>query len=374
MQSDEEHPLLKYAVLEPARCRQHAPHPLLSKGADAVVHLSRYLDLPDPTARLVQLEKYYGEILPPVGCEIQIPQSREEQKLVYGWKQALRWFGINSPRRLEYDRLIEAAMRPAVSFHTPVMTALLLLKLGLINRDREMALHISIEGRLGAQAKYIAFPMLFFGDSKVEIKSEEQRLRRATRVMSKGLIHPNRDAVTAQGSGIKPLFRTEIRTSRLYSDQTEGGLRLRSGFIQDIAASQLLAAAALSTDPELQGAWRRYQAALESYVASLPPAFGDFLAADWYQSTGDPRDHRLLALLPIMQQHLAIRRAALDKEMKASLRGNLQAIRGEAVQAVHQALRSVDPTRCPDWLAQCSSGRDEVMALLPPELAERLLD
>lgn len=324
--------------------------PGLSAGANSIRNVAEYLGRRHLSDWLLSRETGWRDFLPPIGCELQVPLIERNRSLA--WKQALRSLGIPSPRRPEYRSMVEAAFPPSISFHAQALGPLLLHRLGLMPRPQDMALHISIQGDLGDEVRYLAFPSLFIRPS---VRMRNRPEWTMTRVMSKGLVNINEDVVTCRDDQ-PATVRTEIRVFRCFVDEADSGLEVPLGYVDDIVSTHLLAAAMLSADPDFRGIINDYRAAVESAVSGLPAAFAELLHANYFESTGDPRDAGLLEFLPIMHSRRAVRAARWEGDLAGKLERLFLDIRRQHAERVFQhaiASSAVDPAMADDisWSA-----------------------
>ncbi len=293
--TDAEYPQAKLAVL------QRAPEPLseprLSPGGASVCALANHLGFPGCLEALIGLEQAYHGVLVPAGMEMQIPAVAHGT--TFAWKQALRSFGIPSPRRPEYMNTVEAAFRPARSFHSLLLAPLLIAKLGIPDKEQDVAVHISFQGDLGVDVRFLALPLLLMKKSRRDRTPDARLHESMARLMSKGFVHCNKDVEQVPGAA-EAACRTEIRVFGCTMELVDGRIQPILSYVPLVIAAHLLVSAALSDKPEALAAWADYKTAVQAYVTTLPPEFGTMLNADWYQATGDPRDGRLVALLPTM--------------------------------------------------------------------------
>lgn len=313
--TDAEYPGAKFAVLDAARLasgpavttessRSPIISSVLSPGATAVVNLAHYLGMAAEVASLAESERIHGAFLVPAGIELQIPMVGAGT--TFAWKQALRHFGIPSPRRPEYKTTVEAAFRPARSYHGLMLAPMLIAKLGIPATEQDAALHLSIQGDLGPDVRYLALPLLLLKRSRRGRTSDARLHESMARLMSKGFVNRNNDVEQVPGAP-PAVCRTELRMFGCIFERQSGQMVANPAYGPLIAAAHLLASTALCERPEAEAIWADYKAAVTQAVTALPPEFNAMLEADWYQATGDPRDGRLVALLPIMQRYVAMR-------------------------------------------------------------------
>jgi len=319
IKNDEDFPLLKFGVIQPKEVKER--NRKVSVGANSVLNLANYFGIDGLDEKIVEFEELYSKFLLPVGIEIQVPGSKIDTCL--GFKQALRYFDIPSPRRPEYKEMVEAAFRPARSFHSFVLGPILLHKLGIFNYAQEMAFHISIQGDLGEEVRYLAFPHQFYNRRRKKTLEQDARFAAMARLMSKGFVNLNKDVEPCFGND-KPECRTEIRVCGCFSDSIDGKVGLRLSYIDDLISTHLLASASLNF--EFKGLWNEYKSEIEKYTLTLPEEFSKLLYSNWYEATGDPRDGRLVGMLPIIKN----REILLERLVKD---GNIEEI-GEMFESI----------------------------------------
>lgn len=302
---DEDFPFVKRAVLDQVPDFHDAE---LSVGANAVCRLALALGHDDVVNRLRTAEAEWGPHLIPVGCEWQIPNVDPDRWLA--WKQALRALGIPSPRRPEYRGMLEVALPPAASWHAPALVPLLLFECGVIAEPQDVTMHVSVEGDLGEDARFIAFPQSFVNNSRRLTKTPSRFSRR---VMSKGLVCRNGDVVPCR-AGETPTVRTEFRMFGTYLDEIEDRPGLSLSYLDDIGSTALLATALASQRSDLIAVARSCRDELRQLVESLPAVFGDYFASNFHEATGDADDDSLHELLPVFRARSAVR-AALDVDV-----------------------------------------------------------
>ncbi|MBI2128806.1 HEAT repeat domain-containing protein [Candidatus Woesearchaeota archaeon] len=327
-------PLARFAVIKEFELPKQDKR--LSVGAKGAVNLAYYLGISGLEDRLAEIEALYSKFLLPVGCEIQVPKPKPEINTSFAWKQALRYFGINSPRRPEYMETVEAAFRPSKTFHSQILGIAFLYKMGLFNTEQDMAYHISIQGELGEDVRYIVFPHRIITKSRIKIEEKNLRLKRMARLMSKGYVNLNNDAEPCCPSEEKPEYRTEMRVYSCCTDNVDGKIKLRTSFIDNIIDTQILSSALKSELPEFQELWRSYKEEIEKYAESLPHEFSELLHSNWYESTGDPRDGKLVGLLPIIQKKEEVSAIISEKNMSEELEKNFNQILGKYTRRAHQ--------------------------------------
>jgi hypothetical protein len=325
---EEDYPLAKFAVID--RFTLPKPNHRLSAGANAVVNVAEYFHIKGVGEKLEELEGLYSKFLLPVGIELQIPKSETNTSLAY--KQALRYFGIPSPRRPEYFEMIEAAFRPARSFHSMALGIILMHRIGLMKCEQDMAYHISVQGNLKDNVRYIAFPNIFMNRPRRKIENQLDRFYRMARLMSKGFVNINKDVEPSYGTE-KPECRTEMRVFCCQTDDIDGESRLNLACIDQLVSAHLLASASVS--PNFADIWDKYKNQIIEYANALPSEFAELLNGNWFEATGDPRDGNLVAMLPIIQKKEAVSEIIKEKGMAEKLEGDFARITAEHARAAH---------------------------------------
>lgn len=179
-------------------------------------------------------------------------------------------------------------------------------------------MHISLQGDLEAAAKTLAFPQLFIHPS--------QRLRNRpdsamTRVMSKGLVHRNRD-VEQLGSLLafdSATVRTELRMFRVFGNIIDQRLVISPTYVDDIVATHVIGSAMLSSCVACKAIVDEYRQQIELETARLSPEFSRLLDSNFYESTGDPRDEVLLQTLPIFRAWSDVRKVVRERNLHDEL-------------------------------------------------------
>jgi hypothetical protein len=331
IKKESDFPLAKYGVIR--EFKLPAKDSNLSVGANSAVNVTDYLGISGVKEKLLELEEIYSKFLAPVGCEIQIPKGDSNKTLC--WKQALRYFGIPSPRRPEYEYMVEAAFRPSKTFHSQIVSIASLYQLGVIAFDQDCAYHISIQGNLGDDARYIVFPYTFIHPRKLQIKSAKERYRKIAPLMSKGIIHINNDVESCTQSGEKPELRTEMRVCACSADEIDDGVKLRLSYIDDIIAVQLLSSALKSEDGEFKSIFESYKNELSSYTEHLDSCFKELLHSNWLESTGDPRDGYLVSILPIIKKREQVFEILKENKMGPRLEQDFSNIINRHAKQIH---------------------------------------
>lgn len=316
--------------------------PELTKGANTICRLAANLGRFELIDWIKEKEKFWRGKVPPIGCEVQIPLGDRNTSLLR--KQLLRRLGIPSPRRPEYRAMVEAAFRPSASWHAMLLGPMLLAELGIIDRPQELALHISIQGEMGRQVQFLAVCATF-----IHMGRKRRPHYALTRVMSKGLVCRNRDVQDCLPE-MKANCRTEIRLHRCFVETDDDrNVRVDLSYADDILATHLLASAAMSPRPELAGIYASFCDEVATAINNLPPGFGEYMHADFYQSTGDPHDPRLLDMVPVVAKLKAIREIIRRENMREELERTFLGIRDRAAWRVLLQLARSESAALSEW-------------------------
>ncbi|HUG18713.1 MAG TPA: hypothetical protein VMM56_07020 [Planctomycetaceae bacterium] len=246
--------------------------------------------------------------------------------------------------------MVEAAFRPAASWHAMLLGPILLHELGIIDLPQEMALHISIQGAIGDQIRYLATCASFIHTGR-----RKRPHRALTRVMSKGLVCRNSEIEQCVPE-LPAQSRTEIRLHRCFAEADENDrVSLDMSYIDDILATHLLATAAMSPERDLAELYVAFGDAVANAIGQLPPEFAEYLTSDFYQSTGDPHDPELLDFVPIVRKFKEIREIVKRDGLRAELEQTFLRIRDDSVWRILKvltgskaaALKEWDPDRSP---------------------------
>lgn len=333
--ADDDAPELKSVVL-----KQRVPMRLArrgSPGTDSIARLALQAGLPDPSPILIEAEEAWSKLFPTVGMELQVPSV--DRGLALPWKQALRYLGVPSPRRPEYFQTVEASFRPARTITSLILGPLLLLRLGLISRPQEMALHISIGADLGDRANDLAYVLYFIAMGRQKRPWPDGMKW----VFSKGLVHFNSDVEPlgppSLSSPPPPLSgRTEIRVLRCFAVEHERQLRLDPEFIHQSVATVLLATAALGEDEELASIFETFQQQLGELAESLPKPFQELRNASFYDSTGDGNDPEWLHSLPVVRALSAVREEMKTPGLRERVEAGCRRLRDTTAARVARTL------------------------------------
>lgn len=276
----------------------------LSLGARAAASLFEYCEQGPSQQRFYEIEQHQREFLTSIGCEIQVPFSSVREKETLPWKVALRTFGIPSPYRPEYDKIVEGSFAPSWSYIVPIASILGLSRLGLFKEQQNVALHISLGTELGEKVKYLLFPQQFI-TTVLQGRYTSQLLSKGFACLHKDAYSPHQAGMTPSYLGIKPegieLVRTEIRSFRIPS-QSLLTCTGEEGFIEDIIANHLLASAAVSPREVQSEIWRNYCKEIEDQVTELPEILQSMFHTNWYEATGEPYDKNVMSLLPTFRR------------------------------------------------------------------------
>ena len=331
--TDTRGPLNLSTLVVPQRAMTPAPRNLelpLSRGAEATLALLSHFGRADLASELSRVERSFVGVMPSIGIEIQRPLRPHEKHLLFAWKDALRSFGVPSPRRPEYHDLVEAACAPAHSYHAQIATVLLLRKLGFLGTEVDMALHISLSGELGPDVRYLLFAQQFIAAPTNQPLGQK--------LLSKGFAHLHSDAVSPHTHVTKsePLSRTELRSMRMSAVETH--TERFPSWIDTIIAFQLLGGALCSPNASLRSIWESFANNIRREAESLGAEFTRFLDADWYESSGDSSDKHLVPLLGIVSARDAVTRAIDERQLAATLRERFLTIRDQHARAIFHAL------------------------------------
>lgn len=337
--------------LKPSPC-----DPMLSPGAQSVCWLSEAAGFDaEPLGKwLAECERRWSKFAVPIGIELQIPSA--DPNLFGSWKAAMEFLGIPSPNRPEFGGTIEAAFRPARSFHALLVAPLLLQRQQLICREQsqEMTLHISLQGDLGTDVLTLAFPQLFIHPSQRRNRPDSAM----TRVLSKGLVYRNRDAelLGPRSAGESEVVRTEMRMFRVFANVVDQRLVISPTYVDDIVATHLIGSAMLSKCIDCRAIVDEYAQQIALKVAQLPSAFLRLLNSNFYESTGDPRDEVLLQTLPIFRAWCDVRKVIREQSLHDRLETLFESLRTAHVQQFsnhllmdHRLDLATDLTAFADW-------------------------
>lgn len=292
----------------------------LSSGAQGVLRLLVCADAvgkgdgpaPMPAQRVqhaLALEER-DRILPSIGIEVQSAVVPPEQ--VHGWKAALQYVGVPSPTRPEFVGVTEASFRPTRSAEL-LTRGLYGVRKVAFGSQGALGLHVSVRAELGDEVRYLAFPLLLQNRRGLENKFPEGRVRIGLKnLMSKGFVARARDAEALDSSEPPTSVRTEIRVCPLDPalparapavDPMDGllsSIQLLSGaccaFLKDSARDPVTSSCA-----EI---WRVFRDEIEQLAHSFGEEASALFHAEWYASTGEYIDERLLEQLPIVQRYV----------------------------------------------------------------------
>lgn len=314
--------------------RTRTPGDTGSPGAQSICTLAELVRLDVRAIRywLEECERRWSGILTPIGIELQIPDVAPQR---FGpWKEALNYLGVPSPARPEFGRMLEAAFRPARSWHALVLAPALLRRLGVISttKPQEIALHISLQGDLGDQARELAFPQLFINRTTRPHPRPEAAM---SRVMSKGLVHRNREIERLDSPRLAQAdVRTELRIFHLQSDEAGEWMGSPSGYFHDLVATHLLGSAMLGECHSCRETALAYGKDVAEAARSLGPSFERLLHSNYYESTGDPHDQVLMSYLGIFRAWSDVRRVVNQQTQHDELRQLFTNLRSQHVSAM----------------------------------------
>jgi hypothetical protein len=339
---DHDCPALKHVILGPHLRPRTAVAPALSPGAASSARLAEYFNLKGLNDYLMQSEDAFRDQLPPIGVEVQVVYQEPDYHLSLPWKQVLRYFDINSPRRPVFGAAVEAAFRPAHTFHSPAIALAILFQCGLIPFSQDSAMHISLQGDLGSQVKYLLFLQDFVREPRALSKPDTKPYQQMARLMSKGFACLN-SVTEACGPGLPPAFRTELRGFRLCVEKEDRGGRLSAACFDDLAAMQLLGGALVSDRLGMQEVWCGFASAVEQFAQSFgSPLVPELLHSNWFESTGDSQDPELVGLLPLIQKREEVRAILPTGEARRELRRRAMEIRRHWTGKAWKALGGED--------------------------------
>lgn len=287
-------------------------------------------------SELMEIEKMWSCALLPVGVEIQIPHVRDSRHA--GWKELFRSTGIPSPRRPECGRMLELALPPSISWHAPLHILTLVSELGVAAMAQDLAIHVSLQGKLGPIAGYLAFTQLFMNTSTLRSPGPRAALRH---VMSKGLVHLNHDVVQCRWT--KPATcRTELRVVIARMTEDNGTVQLDLEALTCIREIQLISSASVSQCPGLQELMQEFLNALAVLAREHGAALTRLMNANFFESTGDYRALELLETMEILQLREEVR--SLPPATKASFRSAVSHLRSNFANRIEAAMASAHST------------------------------
>lgn len=325
--ADDECPELADVVL-PRRPRKiHTIESSLTAGATSLNNMLRYLNI-DCLPVLTAIENHYARHLLPVGCETQLPFSKDRLSQSLPWKQAFRLFDVPSRRRPDFKALVEASFKPSASFHIQIASLLALRQLGFfIEEKMHPALHISLGADLGDRVGYLLLPNQFVGHPTLHAG-----------LMSKGFARLHDDAVDLYtgDTAEPPAVRTELRSFRIpFGDLTD--LRDSNDFMDAIAAAQLLGTASVSSDSTLTQIWGDYTGAINQLCDQFP-VIGEVLQSNWYQGTGEPDEPKMVRMLPIVVRLREALKWIAGEKKQEEVREAFRSVRNAHAKRVFDAL------------------------------------
>lgn len=299
----------------------------LSPGARAARKWLHVFDGCDIGSRLRTDEVAFRDYLVPIGIEVQIPTVPLRKHIA--WKESLRNAGIPSPRRPECRTMLEAAFPPSATSLAPTLFLESIGRVGLVDSEQDLGLHVSFQGDLGPQVRYLAFVQMLL-NTPID-RSEKPRTGQSL-VMSKGLVCLNDDVTRCHWNPIGNT-RTELRTFLLAARSMQsGGLEPDPGTIRSVVETHLLASSLLSDNDSLRRPFTQFQSLVRKIMTSAPPAFTALLDANFYESTGDYRDGEMLTALPIMRLLDDVREHRSDRTLMKSLRDQLRIARADSAK------------------------------------------
>lgn len=302
----------------------------VTQAGNSVQRLLQATNRTSLTELIPSIDNHCRSILPSIGIEIQCPFDTNRRTESLAWKQALRSFGIPSPRRPEYKSMVEASFPPGYSFQMHIAGIDLLKELGFFRSGQDLALHVSLSGELGIEVRYILFT--------------QQCVQRPTNsppgawLMSKGFAHLHEDSINpingqSDKSGLK---RTELRSMRIIAEDLVS-TPIPACF-DDIACIHLLGGALASKIPALNSLWSSFKLEIDKLVEAMPDSMKNWLNANWYERVGDSFDRQLMHTLPIMK----LRKAALqwmnEENRRSKLREQFLEVRNRHAKTIFEAM------------------------------------
>lgn len=310
--------------------------PLLSACATAVVKFAEvFIDghrLRELYESFEAAESIASADLCPVGVEIQLPTVHNNHHIA--WKELFRSVGIPSRRRPECGRMLEASLPPAAST-APVEAFLrMLIEFGVVTQPQDIGIHVSLQGNLGQNARYLAFPQLFLNRPirKTPRPGSSRRL-----VMSKGFVHLDDEVRPCSWYDAEPI-RTEMRVFIAGIEKHGDTLIADESLIEAVRATHVIGSAMLAAVATLQAAAAEYVAEIKKCLDGFPNEFGCLLDANFYEATGDYRDVKLLKLLPILDQYDAMKNVSTPALLE-KLRVRLSGVRRSAMNGILEITR-----------------------------------
>lgn len=108
-----------------------------------------------------------------------------------------------------------------------------------------------------------------------------------------------------------------------------------------------------------------YAAEVEQAANELPPEFHQLLSSNYLESTGDPRDEALLALLPIFRCWSSVRQIVRARDLTSSLDHQFRTLRHRHVQHLLTHWSDDHDLASPE----INVTDDELQLALPPSMA-----
>lgn len=262
----------------------------------------------------------------PLGVEIQIPIVCDNQHIA--WKELFRSAGIASQRRLECGRMLEASLPPAAST-LPIRRFLeFIIEQGIVGCEQDLGIHVSLQGDLGEDAAYLAFPQLFLNNPMQKTRRPRHAMRL---VMSKGLVRLNSDVRTCTWAA-PASFRTELRVF-ICGVKKNGRLEIDPTITEAIRETHLIGSAMLSDEQELKAIAADYRKSIGACIDRFPIELIELLNSNFYEATGDYRDATMLDHVDIVKR-LEAARHAIDQREFSELRDELSKIRTDAANRI----------------------------------------
>ena len=97
-------------------------------------------------------------------------------------------------------------------------------------------------------------------------------------------------------------------------------------------AVQILGSALVSECDHCRQLFDEYSAEVHQIASELSAEFGQLLASNYYESTGDPRDEALLSLLPIIRCWSLVRQTVRARDISSVLDLRFGSLRSRHIQ------------------------------------------
>ena len=142
-------------------------------------------------------------------------------------------------------------------------------------------------------------------------------------------------------------------------------IELSQTFVSDIVAVQILGSALVSDCRRCRELFDEYAAEVEQAANELPAEFQRLLSSNYFESTGDPRDEALLALLPIFRCWSSVRQIVHTRDLSSSLDLQFRTLRHRHVQHLLNHWSQDHDLLAPE----IAFTDDELQLVLPPAVA-----